>query len=537
MRLFAIIASCMAFSAIGQVKKADHFEAFARTKDSLMHIAFYDKDFAAYKKHFNEFLTAYNRQDAKNKKEYRSQLEDEYYYLSRAYAIKGDKPNALISLEKSGYNDYKDMVRETDFDILRKEPRFIKYLNSAKSRKTRYEQLLQKEASYNDAEVNSYPQFKYQSASNIDLAALKNKYDLDSIAGKGNDVSRIINLMKWVHYLIPHDGSKGNPEVKNAISLIRDCHRDGKTLNCRGLAIVLNEVYLAAGFKSRFVTCLPKDTADNDCHVITMVWSMSLNKWLWMDPTFMAYVMDEEGTLLGIEEVRDRMINNKPLILNPDANRNHGASQPKEWYLSWYMAKNLYKLECPVSSEFSYETKSKGKSRSYIQLLPGKTTPDTKVAKDAHGVDVYTLYYTNNPETFWARPDGITAVAKAGSGPTAADYKKAIAKFKDCYNSASGSCADKLLVPESKGWMSDKHLKEMQDEYGKIISFEYLGLELDNPHQDVALFKITCEKSVHCMGISLNENSRIGTFRFKTYSNYIDWLLAKAIDKEKNTAQ
>ncbi|MCD6011721.1 MAG: hypothetical protein K0Q79_1583 [Flavipsychrobacter sp.] len=529
------VAAVIIFAAFTKTfAKEDDFAVFARTKDSLMHIAFYDKDFAAYKKYFNEFLAAYNKQDTKNKEEYRSQLEDEYYYLARAYAVKGDKVNALASLEKSKYYDHKELVRENDFNNIRKEPRFMKFLATAKNQKSKYQLIIQKEASYNDAEQNSLPPFTYQSAGNPNLAALKNRYDLDSIAGEGNDVSKIINLMKWVHYLIPHDGSKGNPEVKNATSLIRECRRDCKTLNCRGLAIVLNEVYLAAGFKSRFVTCLPKDTADNDCHVITMVWSTSLNKWLWMDPTFMAYVMDEEGTLLGIEEVRGRIAHNKPLILNPDANRNHATSQSKNWYLDYYMAKNLYRLECAISSEYSYETKGDGKTRAYIQLLPGKTIPETVVSKNAHGVDVYTRYYTNSLKTFWAKPEGIVVAAKAGNGHTAADYEKAMTKFKDCYNSGSGNCVDKLLVPESKGWINDKHLKEMQNEYGKILAVKYLSMELDNPYQDVALFQMTCEKSVHCMGISLDENSKIGTLRFKTTSNYIDWVLAKAIDKERN---
>ncbi len=534
MRVYILLAF-MALSFNVGAQQSPNFEAYARTKDSLMHIAFYDRDFAVYKKHFNEFLAAYNRQNPKDKEEYRLQVEEDYYYLARAYAIKGDKTNAIAALEKSKYYNYKELLGETDFNAIRKEPGFVKFLNTAKNRKNKYQLLLQNEATYNDNEQNSLPPFTYQLAGNPNLTALRNRYNLDSIAGNGNDISKIINLMKWVHYLIPHDGSKGNPEIKNATSLIRECRRDGKTLNCRGLAIVLNEVYLAAGFKSRFVTCLPKDTTDNDCHVINMVWSTSLNKWVWMDPTFMAYVMDEEGTLLGIEDVRERIAHGKPLILNPDANRNHTASQPKDWYLDYYMAKNLYRLDCPVSSEYSYETKGEGKTRAYIQLLPGKTTPETLVSKNAKGVDVYTRYYTNSPRTFWAKPDGVAIAAKSDNGHTQADYEKVMTAFKDCYNKASAGCIEKLLIPELKGWMKEKMLANDIAELGKLRSCRFLGMELDNPYQDVALFKMDFEKGVHCMGISLNEQNKIGTYRFKTYSNYIDWLLAKAIDKEKNS--
>jgi hypothetical protein len=130
-----------------------------------------------------------------------------------------------------------------------------------------------------------------------------------------------------------------NPIVKNAMNMITECRRDKKGLNCRGLATVLNECYLSMGFKSRFVTCMPRDSVFTDCHVINMVWSNDLKKWLWMDPTNDAYVMNEQGQLLGIAEVRERLINGKPLILNPDANWNHKSSAVKEEYLCNYMAK------------------------------------------------------------------------------------------------------------------------------------------------------------------------------------------------------
>jgi len=75
------------------------------------------------------------------------------------------------------------------------------------------------------------------------------------------------------------------------------------------------------------VTCKPKPLEFNDCHVINSVFSHQLNKWIWVDPEFDAYVMNEKGELLGLQEVRDRLINDKPLILNPEANWNRRTSQ------------------------------------------------------------------------------------------------------------------------------------------------------------------------------------------------------------------
>jgi len=171
---------------------------------------------------------------------------------------------------------------------------------------------------------------------------------------------------------------------------------------------VLNECYLALGIKSRIVTCLPKDSLkiDVDCHVINSVYSESLNKWLWIDPTFEAYVMNEKGELLSIEEVRERLVNDKPLILNPDANWNNQSQQTNELYLENYMAKNLYMLECPVSSEYNMESAAEGKTYTYVRLLPldyFAQDPHKEEEKRDKGNTTWVTYKTNNAGVFWER--------------------------------------------------------------------------------------------------------------------------------------
>jgi len=505
------------------------FHDYANKEKSLMLKAYAKHDIAGYRKNLNDFLARYNKLNDKEKKNFKWYVDEDYYILADLYALAGDKKNALACLEKSKNYDYNDLVRDHDLDNVRKDPQFVKLLKSLKNPKSKYLLTLQQAPKYNNNEENKLPAFTYQSPDDANLAALKNTYHLDSIAGKGNDISQIINLMEWVHYLIPHDGSKGNPKIKNALSFISECRQNNKTLNCRGLAIILNEVYLAEGFKSRFVTCLPKDTADQDCHVITIVWSASLKKWVWMDPTFMAYVMNENGELLSIEEVRDRLINNKPLILNPDANRNHATSQTKSDYLGYYMAKNLYKLECPVNSQYNYETPEEGKARAYVQLLPGNATPPTETDHNKHGITTYTLYYTNNPKTFWAAPPaGITPAIVTH---TQADYEHVLEKFKNCYNNNEADSICNMFSDDwgerKKSMWSEEINNNLMADYGKIISYKYMAMDDGDGDNDVALFKIVCEKSVHVMGISLDKNNKIGTSRPETSSPYIDKLLAK----------
>ncbi|SFD14943.1 Transglutaminase-like superfamily protein [Chitinophaga sp. CF118] len=268
--------------------------------------------------------------------------------------------------------------------------------------------ILKRAGKYNYSEKRDLPAFTYQSADNPNLQALKKAFNLDSIAGGGNEASKILNLLHWIHNLVPHDGNHGNPASMNAMDMIAVCKKDQRGLNCRGLAMTLNECYLSLGIKSRYVTCMPKDSlgVDNDCHVINMVYLTQQKKWIWIDPTNDAYVMNEKGELLGIEEVRARIVNNKPLILNPEANWNHKVSYTKGYYLYSYMAKNLYLLETPLNSQFDLETRQAGKTINSVQLIPldSKKSLDKSVSTNNTTKVTWVTYKTNNPDYFWQVP-------------------------------------------------------------------------------------------------------------------------------------
>jgi len=260
---------------------------------------------------------------------------------------------------------------------------------------------------FNLSDNRKIPEFTYQDKNDLNLVALRKGFNLDSIAGTGNEVSKILNVLHWIHRVIPHDGNSENPQVLNAMSLLTVCKKDNRGLNCRGLATVLNECYLSLGIKSRFITCLPKDPKDTECHVINMVYSNDMKKWLWIDPTNDAYVMNEKGELLSIEEVRERLITNKPLIINPEANWNFKFSTLKEEYLYNYMSKNLYRFECPINSEYDLETRRKGKEMTYVQLIPidyFKQKPDKTENTNKKDGTIRISYKINNQELFWKAP-------------------------------------------------------------------------------------------------------------------------------------
>ena len=291
---------------------------------------------------------------------------------------------------------------------------FVILLNNKDSARTQiqyqipYIDKLRKAKQYNISDERYIPEFTYQSQDDSTLVRIKRQFKLDSVAGHGNEISKILNLMHWVHNVVKHDGNSSNPTNKNAIDLIKVCKTDHRGVNCRMMATILNDCYLSMGIESRYVTCMPRETNFSDCHVINMVYSNDLNKWLWMDPTFDAYVMNEVGVLLGIDEVRERLISGKTLILSPDANWNRQFSQTKENYLDKYMVKNLYRLQCPVNSEYNLETIRDGKEITYVELLPldGLEQTPQKSQYNNNKIGVKYIYYkSNNPDLFWSKPE------------------------------------------------------------------------------------------------------------------------------------
>ena len=351
--------------------------------------------------HFLDTTTAFNGPQYDDSREQINQSlatykANTYYNLACSYSLSHQKKAALSALDQAielGYKDYANMKNDSDFDFIRNEKRFKSLLKQLEQ----YDHLivLKNAAPYSHENTDSLPRFVYQSADESCLKEVREFFSLDEVAGDGDEISKILNILRFVHDSIRHDGSNYALCEFDAIDIYNYHKSTGKGVNCRHLAITLNEMYLSMGFYSRYVTCMPKDPNDQDCHVINAVWSSQLKKWIWVDPTFNAFVMDENGTLLGIAEVRDRLIDGRPLVLNEDANWNHKSKQTKEYYLDNYMAKNLYYIECVTENRFNPESRYRYTGSKYVKLVP----------LDAQEASNEWTTITHDADYFWQAPE------------------------------------------------------------------------------------------------------------------------------------
>ena len=195
-----------------------------------------------------------------------------YYDLACCYAVTKEKKQALKALEQAvtlGYNDYNNMLYDKDLTSLRKDKTYQALLTAVKEKTPLH--VLRKSAPYAKDSVKLDVKFTYMPKDDYRLNVVRDYLKLDSVAGQGDELSKIINLLHFIHDEMPHNGNHRAFAEMDAIDLYNYIKTTGEGVNCRQLAISLCEVYLSMGIPARYVTCMPADPNDGECHVINAV--------------------------------------------------------------------------------------------------------------------------------------------------------------------------------------------------------------------------------------------------------------------------
>jgi hypothetical protein len=265
--------------------------------------------------------------------------------------------------------------------------------------------MLRKSAPYNRKSDQNFPAFTYQSANDPHLVELRKTYHLDSVAGNGGELDKAIRLLEWFHNQVPHE-DVAPLKALTAANIIETYKKTKYAQGCYPLSIAMNEIFLSMGIRSRSVICFSNlFPAPAGGHVINSVYIDSLNKWIYMDPQDNAYIKDDNGNFLSIAEVRERLIDGRPLVLNSTANY-HQIPTKKEDYLYRFMAEHIYRMICPLHSEWDSQTREDGKTLEYVELLPYGSQEPVIDGYETKKYQNYTVisYHTNNDILFWQKP-------------------------------------------------------------------------------------------------------------------------------------
>lgn len=206
--------------------------------------------------------------------------------------------------------------------------------------------------------------------------------------------TKALAIGKFVAANIPHDNQKINPEHRNAIDLWEYTKNVAPAFNCRLHSILTFELMLAAGLDARYVTCLPEDENDNDCHVVNEVWLPELGKWAMIDTDMDGnFASDLDGTPLSLREIREHYISGEPMMYHPKFK--WVTTEVNEHYS--YMAKDTYWFSCWESLSYYQEDWDNKKSKAcrHIRLVPSGFEPFRTDNGDL---------ITTDADTFWAAP-------------------------------------------------------------------------------------------------------------------------------------
>jgi hypothetical protein len=269
--------------------------------------------------------------------------------------------------------------------------------------------LLKKHATFS-AKPPAFPVevvFRYAAPSDENLTRLRDTYDLETIAGLASETDRIINLTAWVYQLTGHANEPQIPKELNALNLIRLAKDEHILINCFMKTVILNEVFLAMGFSSRWTHLLPHSNEENESHFVTSVYSLSLGKWILMDPDFGVYVTDEKGDILAVAEIRRRLIADEPLVVKDlDTSQSMlarswadirafagGADYP------WFLSAFIFKIRCPQASTFNQRSMP---DKVYFELLPDGYREE--LLQESQMTERGRIVYINDEELFWQKP-------------------------------------------------------------------------------------------------------------------------------------
>lgn len=176
-----------------------------------------------------------------------------------------------------------------------------------------------------------------------DVPAILEKYDYTSYIN-GIDVTSdalVFALLDFVCDHFQHNGTGGLPDGRRMDDIIQFCeNHDGKT-NCRGLAILLAALLRLNGIKARHITCMPYEDPFYDCHVVVDCLLPS-GKRIMLDPSEHVYLKDARGVYISLERLRNMLMNDEPILANPEASYN--GTKFDEKHYRQYMTKNTFRF-------------------------------------------------------------------------------------------------------------------------------------------------------------------------------------------------
>ena len=176
---------------------------------------------------------------------------------------------------------------------------------------------------------------------------LKEKYNIEEIAGEGNEFTRAKRLLNNFSPRLKHASSYDNHVEENSLALLEyslDNPKQG--INCLAKAKIFAEMCLALGIKARRIGIMPYSPYDLDNHVVNEIFDHELNKWIMMDLTCNTYFINKDKTPLSMLEIREHFAKHEFItaIECDESLTDIKEIEKKNLETNWYIAKNSFRF-------------------------------------------------------------------------------------------------------------------------------------------------------------------------------------------------
>lgn len=223
-----------------------------------------------------------------------------------------------------------------------------------------------------------------------------------------DEIKTFINATNWVSKTLLSD-KEPKIEPVSSYELICKVKEGAWAANCYAHAVVLNDVFHLLGYKGRYVFCMPVDYHFTDNHVVNLVYSKQLKKWLLFDAAQNLYYTDNMGTVLDIRELRKCLIEDKPIhvklldVYGPKLRKKESIMFQNKVLI--YMMKNVYRFHCFQNSIL--DRLAKEREIIHYHLVPTNymSTPFIRAFYDIESAVKHKEIYISDEEKFWKTPE------------------------------------------------------------------------------------------------------------------------------------
>lgn len=391
----ANVFSCDTYLSFDHCPKLAHVIVRGTFPDKLIHVTddsktYFDNETRLVSKiPFENYRKSFDNISDEKKEQVRERLQQSSKWVTRHYGRIQELDDAI----GGGASDMWKFIADA----------FGSWTRAYKMRKIGWEYNAEKEhpsvkslkrsAEYTPGE---YPlPFRFEYAPEDTEAFQRNRriFHLRKIAGKGDDYIRMMRLCRWIHVSIRHDGKAVPHVLYNLRSLMNATARVGNPGNCFVMVMCLSEALLSIGIKAKYIKGYQLRDDSSQYHVFVAAWSKKLRKWIFLDPTYGAWIKDNSGHLLSPAEIRYNLLHDVPMHINPEADYN-GNRESSKTYLSHYLAPNMYYMLANTYSQDETEGDSYHSQGTWVTLVP-----------KGEGNRRFILNPTTDDEYFWQPPE------------------------------------------------------------------------------------------------------------------------------------